>query len=163
MTLKSFSFAILLNKPVCRPCTSNRKFLFCQFYHSDTSCKKCHERSLGECRITVYSITAACQFWGWYWISFDAASYQPVSRMQNKVEVNLPPQSGRFLREATNLISYFPPLWQDTNSDIKQCPPGLSNTGGGIIAEKQQHTGERRENLCSYKMPNGSLCWQRKS
>lgn len=69
--------------------------------------------------------------------------------MQSKVEANFLPQSGGSLREATNLISYFPPLWQDTNSDIKQLPLGLSNTGGRIIVEKQHHTGGEGKLLCS--------------
>ena len=75
------------------------------------------------------------------WGKLDIKKYQAVSRMQSKVETNLLPPSGQYLREATNLISYFPPLWQDTNSDIKQCPLGLSNAGERIIKEKQHHTG----------------------
>lgn len=61
------------------------------------------------------------------WGNIDIKKCQVVSRMQSKVETNLQPQSGGSLRGATNLISYFPPLWRDTNSDIKHCPLGLSN------------------------------------
>lgn len=65
--------------------------------------------------------------------------------MQSKIEANLLPQFGRAFREATNLISYFPRLWQDTNSDIKQCPLRLDNTAREIIEEKQHHIGGEKE------------------
>lgn len=42
--------------------------------------------------------------------------------------------------EASDAISYFPPLWTDTNSDIKDISLGLNRTGRRIIVEKQHHT-----------------------
>lgn len=86
------------------------------------------------------------------WGNIDIKKCQAVSRMQSKVETNLQPQSGGSLRGATNLISYFPPLWRDTNSDIKHCPLGLSNrskdNSGKTSHRRRKQSAVLRQNYC---------------